>query len=117
MGGGGSSSKNYTTNNLTMKPVTNIDFDVESIAEALRQSNQDNLSIEEVKANLTRAGLALEAEKTQLDVKNAQSELALKDKEIQLDYLSSAEMQKNLKYGAFAIGGYLIYKNMRKKKK
>lgn len=114
MGGGGSSSKNYTTNNLTMKPVTNIDFDVESIAEALRESNENNLSIEEVKANLTRAGLALEAEK-------AQSELELKDKEIQLDYLNvegiKETIQKNLKYGAFAIGGYLLYKNMKKGKK
>lgn len=110
MGGGGSSSKNYTTNNLSMKPVTNIDFDVESIAEALKESNKNNLTIEEVKANLTRAGLALEAEK-------AKSELSLKDKEIQLDFLANENIQKKLKYAGFAFGGYLLYKNFKKGKK
>lgn len=61
-GGGGSSSTATTQNKVTVNPVTNIDIDVDTLAEAIESGNTQSAQIELLKLK-TSVEIAQEEQK------------------------------------------------------
>lgn len=97
MGGGGkSSSKSYTYNTVRVDPVTNVNFDLESLTKAIKDSTNKNLEVSKLQMALQKAGLDLE-----------------KQKQAQ-EWLKDEKTRNQLTILALLIGGSYLYKNMRK---
>ena len=99
MGKGGSSSKNYTYNTIDVQPITNVDIDVEEIANAIKDSSGEQLEAEKVKLALATAGLKLEEQRNNLN------------------FLKDEKTRNQLTILALLIGGSYIYKHLKKGKK
>jgi hypothetical protein len=61
-GGGSSTSTSSTSNNVTVNPTTNIDldFDLDELAQALKDNNLDNAKIEIIKLQQQKAQFVAE---------------------------------------------------------
>lgn len=103
MGGGGSSS-NKTINQIDVSPVTNIDFD--ELAEAIREGNLSEAQAQEAQRKIALAQLNIENQSNQLELRK------------QLSTESALESaKKGVTLAALGVGGYFIYKEMKKGKK
>lgn len=76
-GGGGSSSSTSTTKTeVTVNPVTNIDFNLDELANAIEQGNADAIQVELLKAKLQKEqnDAQLLAQKEQIKAQYQQNE-------------------------------------------
>ncbi|AXX87154.1 hypothetical protein AMRN_1418 [Malaciobacter marinus] len=103
MGGGGSSSKNYTYNTIDVKPVTNVEIDTEEIAKAIKDGSLEEkeaiIETTKLKAVLAKAGLDLE-----------------KQKQAQ-EFFKDEKTRNQLALLTVIIGSSYIYKHLKKGKK
>lgn len=105
MGKGGGSSKSVTYNTIDVKPVTNVEFDTEEIANAIKDSSGKQLAAEQIKLKLTQAGLNLKAQQQEQQAK-----------ESYFEFMQDEKIRTQLTIAALIIGGTLLYKQMKKGK-
>jgi len=112
--GGGSSkssSSSSTSNNVTVNPTTNvdIDFDLDSLANAIKQGNEEQIKIELIKAKLEQEKAKLEQENTNAIIKAQNDENAI--------YKTFTENIKGLGTVALIGGGYYLFIHKKRKGK
>ncbi len=100
-------AKNITYNTIDVKPTTNVDVDVdvdiEAIANAIKNSSDKQLTIEQIKIALAKAGLEFELQKHKLENQKAN-----------IEFLQDEKTRNQLTILALIIGGFYIYKKMKK---
>lgn len=97
-GGGKSSSKATTQNNVQVSPVTNIDFNLDELAEAIKAGNNDAVKVELLK----------------LKQQQELNKINLSQKERELQQAEEIKKLLNILPIALAVGLYLYYKKGKK---
>jgi hypothetical protein len=97
-GGGSSNSASTTTTKVTVSPATNIEFNLDELAEAIKAGNNDAVKVELLK----------------LKQQQELNKINLNQKERELQQAEDFKKLLNILPFALAVGLYLYYKKGKK---